>query len=93
MNGNNILVSRRRAAELAGTAPVNVRTLVARGRVVEADALIGDTVRKGVTLASLAGHYGWSQATVDQILSAHGVPVDSDGYHYLTCRDETEPDD
>ena len=84
----NILVSRRRAGELAGTSVVNVRTLIARGRIVEADALIGETVCKGVTLESLAGHYGWSPATIDQILIAHSVPVDSDGYHYLTSRDE-----
>ena len=88
MNENNILVSRRRTAELAGTAPVNVRTLVARGRLVEADALIGDTVQKGVTLESLASHYGWSPSTIEQILIAHGVPVDSDDFHYLTSKDE-----
>ena len=85
---SNILVSRRRAGELAGTSDVNVRTLVARGRLVEGDALIGETVRKGVTLASMAAYYGWSPSTVHQILIAHGVPVDSDGYHYLTSKDE-----
>ena len=51
----NILVSRPEAARLAGTTSVNLRTLVSRGRLVEGDALIEGTVRKGVTLASLAG--------------------------------------
>ena len=84
----NILVSRPESARLAGTTSVNLRTLVSRGRLVEGDALIEGTVRKGVTLASLAGHYGWSPATVDQILMMHGVDPDSDGYHYLTGLDD-----
>ena len=84
----NILVSRPEATRLAGTTSVNLRTLVSRGRLVEGDALIEGTVRKGVTLASMAAYYGWSPATVDQILGAHGVPVDSDGYHYLTGLDD-----
>ena len=83
-----ILCSRPEAARLAGTTSVNLRTLVSRGRLVEADALIEGTVRKGVSLASMAAYYGWSPATVDQILVMHGVEPESDGYHYLTGSDD-----
>ena len=57
---DSILVSRPEAMRLAGTTSNNLRMLVARGRLVEGDALIEGTVRKGVTLASMAAHYGWS---------------------------------
>ena len=84
----NILVSRKRAAELMGTTDDAVRLAISRGRVAEDDALIGETVRKGVTLKSLAAYCGWSPRTIDQICEAHLVAADSDGFHYLTTRDE-----
>ena len=84
----NILVSRKEAMRLADIKSSNLRALIARGRLVEGDALIEGTVRKGVTLASLAIYYEWSASTVQQILIAHGVPVDSNGHHYLVGPDE-----
>ena len=83
-----ILVSRKRACELVSGSPGGLRMLVSRGRLVEGDALIGDAVRKGVTLASLATYYGWSPSTCDAILESHGINPDSEGYHFLAARDE-----
>ena len=83
-----ILVSRANAESLAGITSPHLRVLVSRGRLVEADALIGDTVRKGVTLASLAAYFGWSPRTCDSILEQHGIDPASEGYHYLTAREE-----
>ena len=50
MLNDNILLSRKLTAQLAGVADVSVQSLISRGRLTEVDALIGDTVRKGVTL-------------------------------------------
>ena len=86
-----VLVSRKTAGRLAGLTQNNIRNRLARGRLVEQDALIGGatgTVRKGITLASLAAYCGWSPMTVDDIMFAHGVDPDSDGWHYLCERDE-----
>ena len=49
---DNILVSRPEASRLAGITPSHLRVLVSKGRIVERDALINGTVRKGITLAS-----------------------------------------
>lgn len=83
-----ILVSRPEAARLIGTTTRNLRTLVSRGRLVEADALIEGVVRKGVTLASMAAYFGWSPRVVDDVLTMHGVNPDSDGYHWLVGPDD-----
>lgn len=87
----NIIVSRKTAQRLASMTTSHIRVAVSRGRLVEDDALIGGatgTVRKGITLASLAAYCGWSPRTVDQILVSHGVDPDSEGFHYLCERDE-----
>ena len=84
----NILVSRKRAVELMSASPGSIRKLVERGRLVEGDALIQEAIKKGVTLSSLADYNGWSPRVVDELLVAHGVKPDSDGFHYLTTRDE-----
>ena len=83
-----ILVSRRQAEILAGITSTHLRVLVSRGRLVEDDALIGERIVKGVTLKSLADYFGWSPRVVDELLASHGVNPDSDGYHFLTARDE-----
>ncbi len=85
---NRILISRRRVQDLAGITGNHLSTLVSRGRLDEHDALIDDKVRKGITLASLARYFGWSAATVDQILLSHRVSPDSDSWHHLTERNE-----
>ena len=82
------LVSRREVQTLASMTASHLRVLVSKGRLVEQDALIGKTVRKGITLESLAAYFGWSPSTVDQVLYSHGVDPDSDGFHYLSARDE-----
>ena len=89
MSKDHILLSRRLVGELANVRDVTVQTLISRGRLVEADALIGVTVRKGVTLASVANYWGWSPSTVDQICFRHGVdPLDTESHHYLVDRTE-----
>ena len=80
MFGDNILLSRKLTAHLAGVE--SVQSLISRGRLTEADALIGGTVRKGVTLASAAAYWGWSKSTVDAICAAHGVDDDPAKPHY-----------
>ena len=85
---DRILISRRRVKDLAGITGNHLSTLVSRGRLDEQDALIDDKVRKGITLGSLARYFGWSPATVDQILLSHRVSPDSESYHYLTEPDE-----
>ena len=85
---DRILVSRKRACELVSGSTGSLRMLVSRGRLVEGDALIGDAVRKGVTLASMASYYGWSPSTCDAILETHRIDPASEGYHFLTARDE-----
>ena len=87
-NENNILLSRKLTGQLAGVADVSVQSLISRGRLTEADALIGGTVRKGVTLGSAAAYWGWSPSTLDAICAAHGVdPYDPAKPHcYLTER-------
>ena len=66
----------------------HLRTLLSRGRLVEQDALIGERIVKGITLVSLAAYFGWSPATCDALLESHGIDPASDGFHYLTARDE-----
>ena len=88
---DRILVSRQAAGRLTGMSDANIRNRLSRGRLVEGDALIGGatgTVRKGITLTSLVSYCGWSQRTVDDILMAHGVDPDSEGWHYLCDPDE-----
>ena len=84
----NVLISRPEASRLAGITASHLRVLVSKGRLIEQDALIEGTVRKGVTLESLAAYYDWSPSVIDAVLESHGVDPDSDGYHYLTSRDE-----
>lgn len=84
----SILVSRRQAEALAGMTSSHLRVLVSRGRLVEQDALIGERIVKGITLASLAAYFGWSPLVVDDLLASHRVNPDSDGSHFLTARDE-----
>ena len=89
-NNDNILLSRKLTGELAGVRDVSVQSLISRGRLTEVDALIGGTVRKGVTLASAAAYWGWSPSTVDAICFQHGVdPLDpAKPHHYLVDRRE-----
>ena len=88
-----ILVSRRHAESLGGLAPSSLRALVSRGRLVEDDALIGERIVKGVTLKSLAEYFGWSPRVVDELLVSHGIDPDSEGYHFMTTRDEVSVDE
>ena len=89
MFNDNILLSRKLTAQLAGVADGSVQSLISRGRLTEADALIGGTVRKGVTLARAAAYWGWSPSTVDAICFQHGVdPLDPEKpCCYLTDRE------
>ena len=89
MFNDNILLSRKLTAQLAGVADGSVQSLISRGRLTEVDALIGGTVRKGVTLASAATYWGWSPSTLDAICASHGVdPCDPAKPHcYLTERE------
>ena len=84
---HRILVSRRRAAELAGRTRESIKQLIKRGRLIEAEAFDGTTVRKGIPFESLADYYGWAPVIRDAILASHGVDPDSDGLHYLTTGD------
>lgn len=89
MFNDNILLSRKLTAQLAGISDGSVQSTISRGRLTEIDALIGGTVRKGVTLASAAAYWGWSPSTVDAICFQHGVdPLDPEKpYCYLTDRE------
>ena len=88
MGDDRFILSHARACELAGVTRSGLASAIRRGTLIEAQALIGDTVRRGVTLASAARHWQWDTRTVDAILATHGVPHDSADYHYLTARDE-----
>ena len=92
MSTDHILLSRRLVGELANVRDVTVQTLISRGRLVEVDALIGRTVRKGVTLASVVKYWGWSPSTVDAICFQHGVDPDTETHHYLVDRAEAAGD-
>lgn len=90
-----ILVSRKHAVDLMSASPGSIRKLVERGRLIEDDALIGETIKtikKGITLSSLMDYNGWSPRVVDELLVSHGVSPDSDGFHLLTARDEVSVD-
>ena len=90
MPNDHILLSRKLVCELANVRDVTVQSLISRGRLTEVDALIGPTVRKGVTLASVAAYWGWSPSTVDAICFRHGVdPIDTEETrHYFVDRTE-----
>ena len=84
----NVLVSRKESIRLAAITPSYLRALVAKGRLIEEDALINGVVRKGVTLESLAAYFGWSPRVVADVLMMHRVDPHSSGYHYLTGPDD-----
>ena len=84
-----VIVSLERVSELAGITVYGVRAAVQRGRLIQGDALIDGTVKRGITWDSLVEYYGWSPATCDEILMGHMVPKGARAY--LTVRDPNEP--
>ena len=83
-----IIVSIERASELAGITVYGVRAAIQRGRLVQGDALIDGTVKRGIVWSSLISYFGWSPATCEEILIAHLVPKGARAY--LTVSDPSE---
>ena len=74
-----LLLSRAKAAYLAGTTVNALKLAIRRGRLEEGHVFINGVVRHGITFASLRKYFAWPDAFVDQyILDPRGLEDGAD---------------